>query len=167
MTGNCSLDVVELSTDDGREVRVAAVHWLGSPNPLLAARQLHEGLGLAPSWPTAQEQLKWLPGSRLSETMETKLLRAQEGAPAMRSVLLITLDAAIQWLTSLDHVEAATQLSRYKKRLQQPQRLRQQREPRVLRLLPIPDSLAVPSAAVSHPVCQLESPWDAACRRAF
>ncbi len=159
MTGGPWFDTVELSTDAGRDITVTAVHTAGSCNPLLAADQLHQALGLPVTRGSAYRQLIRLPGCRVSTEEETQLL------PAQRRVLLVTLDAAIQWLTSLGDVKAAMQLSSYRKEphqhaasaVEEQQQQRQQDEPPSPRLTLTLDPTAAQPTRITHPVPRLRT----------
>ena len=94
-TGSAWLDTVELRIESGVEFSVTAVYRSGSYNPLLLARQLHQGLSLPGPWSTARLHLSRLPGSRLSDDEETQLMRLQHQQPSQPAVQLITMDTAI------------------------------------------------------------------------
>ena len=175
------LDALELRTESGAAFAVTAVYSSGCYDPLLLARQLHQGLSMPGAWSTARLHLGRQLGSRLSDEEETQLMRAHHGQPSQPAALLVTMDTAIQWLTDLALLDAAQQLSTFKIGSQRvaaaAQRQQQHSQPQhsqhSQQLPPIPG----PSAATltqpqqqpvvhSQPAPRLQPGWLAAVRRA-
>ena len=182
------VDSVALRSEAGVACRVTALslYPAGSYVPMLLPRQLHQGLALFMPLSTAQLQLSRLPGSRKSDEQETQLLRAHHGSPSQPANQLITLNAAIDWLTDIGCYSVAQQLSSIRLEservaaaaaaAQQQQEhspdSQQQPQPRVPRL---PAILEPPAATepvtqhqplvISQPTPQLQPGWVAAVRR--
>ena len=180
-TAGAWVDSVELLTEAGAPFAVTAVYTSGNYNPMLLARQVHQGLSLPGAWSSARLQLGQQPGSRLSDAEETQLLRAHHGQPSQPAALLITLDTAIQWLRDLAFLDAAQQLSSLRIEAdavaaaaqRQQQHSQQQPGTRGPRLPPIPDPVppGLPQTqqqplVCSQPAPQLQPGWLAAVRRA-
>jgi len=117
---NHYLDRVTVTAASGAE-RVLVIVWeRASGVGVVWAKAMHEHLGIAaasgPAWSTTHVQLKRL-GARLCTPAEKRLL-AQSGVGTIsRDVRVVNIDAACQWLRSVNEHTAAEQLEQH----QQPQ----------------------------------------------
>jgi len=108
------LDHVTVTAASGADVVLFIVWERASGVGLVWGKPMHEDLGVAagsgPAWPTAQEQLKRL-GARLCKPAEKRLLARPGVGTTRRDVLMVSINAACQWLRSVGEQTAAKQLS--------------------------------------------------------